>query len=68
MQFYDKISRETCNPVPMRMTLTNDVGSLLRIVDHSSQRCVALAVHARKWADMDIGVVHRPRRPLLLPR
>lgn len=50
------------------MILTNDVGSLLRIVHYSSYLYLHATFHARKWADMNISVVHVPRWPLMLPR
>ncbi len=50
-----------------RKALTENVGGLLGVIDHPSQRCVTTTVHCRKGADMDVGVVYRPRRPLLLP-
>lgn len=52
----------------MPMTLTNNVGSLLRVFDHSSQRCFPDTFHARKWANVHIRVGYGPRRPLLLQR
>jgi hypothetical protein len=52
----------------MLMTLTDYVGSLLRVFHHSSQPHRHMTFHVGKRADMHIRVGNGPCWPLLLPR